>query len=1243
MVLSLCSVTAFAEPAEQLPEIASQSLISGDEAVPAEEVTNQPVEQDTDLPSAEINEEAENTDENPSSVSSDSDVAEDEVTSESEAAGEEEIAALSEEEIEFEETGIFDLSVTDHNGVEVKPWFDSSSNIYYLFLTNAVSIPEMVLEVQGVRMAKTSRGTLDPKTNKVTGAFSASGEGITLTGVDGHKYNIIVKQSGIPSLSITLNGVSLSTINGGSKTTKYPGNKLILTDAAGNINVSQSDVEMKGRGNTTWDYSEKKPYQIKFAKKQSVLGMAKAKKWVLLASAFDDSMLRNKAAFYAGDALGMPFSPDLEFCDLWVDGEYRGTYSIGEKCEITDTRLNLTDPLGALVEYDGFFYRQEDYWYRDDVIGTSFALSDSVDEDQGQAALNAFKGGMDKFRNYLYNTPASAVTVAGLSRYINVEEAAKWYLVNEYMSNVESYSTSWFWYQNGPADVLHMGPLWDFDTSQGIPGNWSGTDFMFGKTHNGIFRRLMASPEFSNYVKNVYKQYRGVFSGLPTKVSQWGNALKPAADGNYTRWKWLGGKNLKGKPFATTYQGAINDQVNWLAARDAQFGINVPAVPGATTSASVSSSGKVLTVKATNIRNTSSIQAAVWSKTNGQDDIKWYPLTKNSDGSMSTQINLKNHGGSDTYFAHVYSGSTCLGTHTLDVTMVDSVPEMTASFEPSDRTIRISVKNVDQYTSLDTAVWSDINAQDDIKWYSKSVAADGTVNYTVKVSDHKGTGLYQIHVYGRFNGKQVFACKTTVDVPDLPKPEVTAVQDAGGSDLTITAKNITGFSALRVAVWGALNGQNDLKWYNMAKQSNGDWSVTVDSATHKETGLFYLHVYGTKNSNPNNFVGSTTLTVAAPSGPTILVNTVSEGNKYQAVLKNASACDSVTFAVWGNENAQNDIKWYTGKKSGGNWIADISIQNHRETGVYYVHAYGTKSGKQTFQDGCTFTVEHADFPRVDLTVSDSGKRAVASLENCDSYTAVKMAVWSQNNAQDDIKWVNATRNLDGSWTASIDVYSHKDTGLYHVHAYGTKNGKDQFAASNTFTIPAFKGISVSTEDKGKNFLIKTVNADDYTSVRAAVWTVFKDQDDLKWYQLYRCSDGSFRYTVDSSRHGGNGTYNVHFYGTKNGKETLLGKAVFIEDSFDAATIQSQLSEDGTTLTITSDNPVGYSKIQVAVWGAVNGQNDIKWYTLKEGTAGTYTATVKVADHGEKGDYYFHAYGWCGSVQLFMGSTTCKVS
>lgn len=159
------------------------------------------------------------------------------------------------------------------------------------------------------------------------------------------------------------NGVELSEINNGSKEIKYACH-ITLVDESGNVE-DYSDCEMKGRGNYTWNNSEmvKKPYQIKFSSKVDVFGLGSAKKWVLLANYADGTLMKNKLVLDLADKIGMPYSSDSEWVDLYVNGEYAGNYLLCEKVEVGKNRVNLKSEYGILAELDNVYGTEEDLYY----------------------------------------------------------------------------------------------------------------------------------------------------------------------------------------------------------------------------------------------------------------------------------------------------------------------------------------------------------------------------------------------------------------------------------------------------------------------------------------------------------------------------------------------------------------------------------------------------------------------------------------------------------------------------------------------------------------------------------------------------------------------------------------------------------------------------------------------------------------------------------------------------------------
>ena len=101
-----------------------------------------------------------------------------------------------------------------------------------------------------------------------------------------------------------------------------------------------ADGEIKGRGNSTWG-APKKPYRIKLEKKERLLGMSNDRNWALLANHFDKSLLRNIVAFEISNIVDMSWTPKLVSVDYYMNGTYRGVYTLTEHVRVADERLDL--------------------------------------------------------------------------------------------------------------------------------------------------------------------------------------------------------------------------------------------------------------------------------------------------------------------------------------------------------------------------------------------------------------------------------------------------------------------------------------------------------------------------------------------------------------------------------------------------------------------------------------------------------------------------------------------------------------------------------------------------------------------------------------------------------------------------------------------------------------------------------------------------------------------------------------
>lgn len=139
----------------------------------------------------------------------------------------------------------------------------------------------------------------------------------------------------VPKLYITTdNGSGLSL----QKEDGYTDAHIKVTDNG--ESVADESVVVKVRGNST-AMARKKSFTFKFSKKRDLLGMGKGKKWALLANPFDPTLLRNYVMFDFADELGLEYTSRQKIVELWLDGSFRGCYTLMEPVQDGKDRVDI--------------------------------------------------------------------------------------------------------------------------------------------------------------------------------------------------------------------------------------------------------------------------------------------------------------------------------------------------------------------------------------------------------------------------------------------------------------------------------------------------------------------------------------------------------------------------------------------------------------------------------------------------------------------------------------------------------------------------------------------------------------------------------------------------------------------------------------------------------------------------------------------------------------------------------------
>ncbi|MBR3971308.1 MAG: CotH kinase family protein [Ruminococcus sp.] len=254
--------------------------------------------------------------------------------------------------------------------------------------------------------------------------------------------------------------------------------------------------KIKGRGNTNWKESDKKPFNINFNDKVTI-GHTESKKFSLVANPKDSTMLRNTIMYNLAHDVGNPYSSDQSFIDFFVNGVYRGTYIACQKIELgknsvvslkDDSEDKETD-FNFLVEVDVWNYKNDTYFTSDKGYHVVIKTPDSDDFDTNSDAWNVrynyIKDTYQKLEDALYKG-----TLADIEAICDIESLATQYLLQDLGKNCDGGYTSTFFTYNAAEGKFYAAPIWDCDSHLGAVDVWRDGCSTSTSDHRGWTTKL---------------------------------------------------------------------------------------------------------------------------------------------------------------------------------------------------------------------------------------------------------------------------------------------------------------------------------------------------------------------------------------------------------------------------------------------------------------------------------------------------------------------------------------------------------------------------------------------------------------------------------------------------------------------------------------------------------------------------------------------------------------------------------
>lgn len=580
-----------------------------------------------------------------------------------------------------------------------------------------------------------------------------------------------------------------------------------------------------------------------------------------------------------------------------------------------------------------------------------------------------------------------------------------------------------------------------------------------------------------------------------------------------------------------------------------------------------------------------------------------------------------------------------------------------------------NVKAPNGVETVSVPIWSEINGQDDIIWYTANRQNNGTYTVNVKASAHKNsTGLYNIHLYyiqkdGQMTGvggttTQVFIGKT----PEQLKPKASfAIENnnakAGTFDAVIT--NISaplGVKEVLVPSWSLENGQDDLIWHKATKQNDGSYRVTIKASEHKgNKGNYRADAYIVDNANNRHYIAEKVVSVdyARPSGVLTIENNNTAAGTFDAVVRNIVAptgLKEVLVPSWSLAGGQDDLIWHkASRQADGSYRVTIKAKDHKNsTGKYRADAYIVDDSNKRFYLTEKVVEVTQTRPSASLVIENNNADLGtfdAVIRNIVAPNGVKEVLvpsWSLVNGQDDLVWHKASRQSDGSYRVTIKASEHKNSlGNYRADVYIVDNANQRHYVTETIVDVKHNKpvgtISVVNNNKDTG-TFDVIISDVYSSkgvrtVQVPIWSEKDGQDDIIWYEATRQANGTYTVNVQATNHkNSTGLYNIHLYYILNdGSQVGVGGTTTTLEFRNAKTktqtyITNVNSEAGSFTVVVDQAPQGrqIKNIRVAVWSESN-QGNLSWYNMAP--TGTHTEiNVSTVNHKNLiGNYTTHVY------------------
>ena len=348
--------------------------------------------------------------------------------------------------------------------------------------------------------------------------------------------------------------------------TDYQSAEVTMTGAEDGFNFEKADAEIRGRGNSTWDYYKwiKPSYKLRFEEKAALIpGKGAERDWVLLTTYTDKSMLRNWATLHLAEFFeNISFVSGCRFIELTLNGNYLGVYLLCEQVEVSRQRINIDDSVTG---------PDKDLLMELNARAVSPAVPIQGGQHPYEIKSTVVRSDITSLRKEL--TETDRLIKSGdrekIAARIDIPSFVDMFILEELSNDRDvGYASFYILRKNG---IYSLTAPWDFDLAWGNDNEYPDYDVLMTDINgNDWFKALYKQQWFRELVAARWKELRPFIDAVNAEIGIMGDLLKDGAKRTYAVFDVMGQKifmETMEQARLMTYREHVEWFMNWYRLR----------------------------------------------------------------------------------------------------------------------------------------------------------------------------------------------------------------------------------------------------------------------------------------------------------------------------------------------------------------------------------------------------------------------------------------------------------------------------------------------------------------------------------------------------------------------------------------------------------------------------------------------------------------------------------------------------